>query len=351
MPNNSSNSFTDSFKVAVFLYKWRKTLLIFGLTAAVLSAIISSPLFISPLYKSTVILYPVSSNSLSKSLLSENVYPKRDILEYGTDEQTEQMLQILSSNRIRDKVIAKFNLASHYGIEAGDKNFETRLYYRFTSNISFKRTDYMAVKISVLDESPQLAADIANGIAVLFDSVKIDMQKERSLKAFKLVEKEYLLQQQELLAMEDSLTLIRKLGVQDYESQAEMINRQLAKEIANGDTRAIKSLEEKLKLLATYGGAYVSVRDALVNEKKQLSFIKARYEEAKMDAFDGIPQKYVVDNATKADRKTYPIIWIIVLLSTLAALLTGMLVIFIVEWSPEFVRKLKANANLNKQQI
>lgn len=351
MPNNSPNNFTDSFKVAVFLYKWRKTLIVFGLTAALLSAIISSPLFISPLYKSTVILYPASSNSVSKSLLSDNVYPKRDILEYGVDEQTEQMLQILNSNRIRQKVVDKYKLASHYGISHDDKYFETRLFYRFNSNITFRRTDYMAVKISVLDKDPQVSADIANGIAVLFDSVKNDIQKERAVKAFKIVENEYLLQQQEIIRMEDSLTLIRKLGVQDYESQAEMINRQLAKEIANGNTRAIKSLEEKFNTLATYGGAYVSIRDALVNEKKQLSFIKARYEEAKMDAYEEIPQKFVVEKATKAEKKSYPIIWIIVLLSTIGTLLTGMLVIFLVERSPEFVRKLKANTDLNKNHL
>jgi hypothetical protein len=199
----------------------------------------------------------------------------------------------------------------------------------------------MAVKISVLDKDPQLAADIANEIANLLDSVKNDMQKDRAMKGFKLVEAEYISQQQEVDAMEDSLTKIRKLGVQDYETQAEMLNRQLAKEIASGNTKAISALENKLSVLAIYGGSYVSIRDALVNEKKQLSFIKARYEEAKMDAYEGIPQKFIVENAYKAERKAYPIIWIIVLLSTLGTLLAGMLVIYMVERSPELLQKLK----------
>ena len=341
MLNNSTSGFTDSFKVAIFLYKWRKTLLILGLSAAILSAIFSSPLFISPLYRSTVIMYPASSNSISKSLLTENTGSKKDILEFGADEQTEQMLQILNSNRIRDKVISRFKLAEHYGIKPGSKFYQTRLYNRFSSNITFKRTEYMAVKISVLDKDPQLAADIADEIANFLDSVKNDMQKERAMKGFRLVEAEYISQQKQILAMEDSLTNIRKLGVEDYETQAEMFNRQLAKEIANGNTRAINALENKLKVLALYGGPYVSIRDALVNEKKQLSFIKARYEEAKMDAFEEIPQKFIVENAYKAERKAYPIIWIIVLLSTLGTLLAGMLVIYLVEKSPEFLQKLK----------
>jgi uncharacterized protein involved in exopolysaccharide biosynthesis len=199
----------------------------------------------------------------------------------------------------------------------------------------------MAVKVSVLDQDPQMAADIANEIAALLDSVKNDMQKERAMQGFNIVETEYLSIQAEVRKMEDSLTELRKLGVHDYETQAEMMNQQLAMEIARGNYRGINALDDKLKVLATYGGPYVSIRDALEHEKKQLSYIKARYEEAKIDAFEEIPQKFIVENAYNAERKAYPIIWVIILLSTLGALLAGMLVIFMVERSPAFLQKLK----------
>lgn len=341
MLNGSTNSYTDSFKVAFFLYKWRKALIIIAISAAVLSAIFSSSLFITPLYRSTVVMYPASSNSVSKSLLNENANAKQDILEFGEDQQTEQMLQILNSSIIRDKVIRKFDLAQHYGIDSGAKYMQTRLYNRYDSYITFKRTEYMAVKISVLDKDPQMAADIANEVAALLDTVKNIMQKERALQGFRIVETEYLSLQAEIKLMEDSLTELRKLGVHDYETQAEMMNQQLAMEIARGNTRGIQALEEKLDVLAKYGGPYVSLRDALEHEKKQLSYIKARYEESKIDATEAIPQKFIVENAYKSERKAYPIIWIIVLLSVISSLLAGMLVIFMVERSPEFLRKLK----------
>jgi uncharacterized protein involved in exopolysaccharide biosynthesis len=341
MLNNSTNGNTDSFKVAFFLYKWRRTLVILGVAAAILSAFFSSPLFVTPLYRSTVIMYPASSNSISKSLLNENAIAKQDILEFGEDEQTEQMLQILNSNRIRDKVIRKFKLAEHYGIAADSRYHQTRLYDRFESYITYKRTEYMAVKISVLDQDPQMAADIANEIASLLDSVKNDMQKERARQGFKIVESEYVSLSEEIRTMEDSLTKLRELGVHDYETQAEMMNQQLAMEIAKGNGRGIKALEDKLAVLAKYGGPYVSIRDALEHEKKQLSYIKARYEEARIDATQDIPQKFVVENAFKSERKAYPIIWIVVILSTIGTLLAGMLVIFLVERSPAFLQKLK----------
>jgi uncharacterized protein involved in exopolysaccharide biosynthesis len=199
----------------------------------------------------------------------------------------------------------------------------------------------MAVKISVLDKDPQMAANIANEIAALLDTVKNDMQKQRAMQGFKIVENEYLSLQTEVKQMEDSLTELRKLGVQDYETQAEMMNQQLAMEIAKGNTRGINALDAKLAILAKYGGPYVSLRDALEHEKKQLSYIKARYEEAKIDATEDIPQKFVVEDAYKSERKAYPVIWLVVVLSVLGTLLAGMLVIFMVERSPEFLRKVK----------
>jgi len=83
----------------------------------------------------------------------------------------------------------------------------------------------------------------------------------------------------------------------------------------------------------------------MLNEKKQLSFLKARYEEAKIDAYQSIPQKFIVENAYKAERKSYPVIWIVVVLSTLGTLLAGMLAIFFVERTPEFLRKLRQTQN------
>lgn len=341
MPVNDTTDFNDSFKVTVFIYKWRKTLLVLGVAAAVLSAVISSPVFVTPLYKSTVIMYPSASNSVSKLLLNDNTTIKQDVLGFGADEQIQQMLQILNSNRIKDKIIDRFKLGEHYGIEPGSKYYQTNVYSHFRSNITFKLTEFQAVKITVLDNDPQMAADIANGIAAELDSVKNDIQKERAIQGFKIVEAEYLSQQKQVKVMEDSLTLVMKLGVNDYESQSEMLNRQLAKEIATGNTRGINALTEKLNILSQYGGPYISLRDALVLEKTQLSFMKTRYEEAKIDAYSIIPQKFIVESAIKAERKSFPIIWIIVVISTLGTLLVAMLMIFLVERIPEFLRKLK----------
>ncbi|MDD5508076.1 MAG: Wzz/FepE/Etk N-terminal domain-containing protein [Bacteroidales bacterium] len=346
----------DSSNFIQFLWAWRKPILIVTSIAFAASLIFSAPFFITPKYKSIVVLYPVSTSSVSKALLSESYGGKEDILEFGEDEQTEQMLQILNSNRIRDRIIQKYDLMNHYEVDKNSKYKLTRLYKQYESNITYRRTEYNAVKITVMDQNAQLAADIANDIANLLDSIKIDMQRQRAIRGFKIVESEYLQRLAEIHKMEDSLTFLRKKGVHDYETQAEMINQQLAIEIAKNNTYGIRALEAKLDTLAKYGGPYVSLRDALEHEKKQLSVLKSKYEEAKVDAEEELPQKFVVSTAYGAERKSYPIRWLIILVATVSAFLLTVLVIIIVEnisksESMTFAQKKKFKFNFRIPQV
>ena len=313
------------------IIKYKKHLAIIGVVAVVAAIIFSSPFFIKPLFKSTVILYPTASNSISKVLLSDNPGNSKDILEFGEDEQTEQMLQVLNSNKIRDRVIEKYNLLEHYRIKKSSKYKMTTLYKQYEENFRFRRTEYMAVKITVYDEDPQLAADMANDVGELIDSTINEMQKEIARKAFKIVEAEYLSLKNEVQQKEDSLTVLREFGVHDYESQSEMFNRQLAIEMARGNRAGVNRLEQKLEVLAKYGGAYVSLRDALEHDKKQLSEIKAKYEEAKVDATENLPHKFVVSSAYKAERKSYPIRWLIVVITLFSVLFLALIVFGFIE--------------------
>ncbi len=317
--HNTGTGDIDSKSLFRLLLQYKNHIFVIIAAAALSSYVFTLPFFITPLYKSTVVLYPTSTNSISKALLSTTFNSNKDLLEFGEDEQTERMLQILSSNKIRDRIIEKFNLSEHYNISENSKYRLTRLYREYESKVRFRRTEYMAVKITVVDKDASVAANIANEIAELFDSTMNAMQKEVAVKAFRIVENEYLKLRDQVAFMEDSLNEIRRLGVHDYESQAEMMNQQLAIELAKGNKEGIKRLEEKLEVLSRYGGTYVSIRDMLEHERKQLSQIKAKYDEAKVDANENLPHKFVVTNAFAAERKSYPIRWLIMVIAVSSA--------------------------------
>lgn len=305
----------------------RKLLLIVGITAAIVSLIIT--LFIKDKFKSTVILYPTTTNSISKAIISENISGKDDVLKFGEIEEAEQLLQILNSDEIKHRIIEKYNLLEHYCIDKNEKYKNTKLYDKFNDNITFKLTKYLAVEISVLDYDADTAAFIANDIAVFMDSVKNRMQKAIAIPAFKIVEQRYLDQREFIQSLEDSLTALRLLGVIDYESQAERLTEQLAIAVLQGKSSAIAALENRLNILSKYGGAYVSIRDQLEFEKKQLTSIHTKYEEAKVDAETILQHKFIVNNAFPAEESTYPIRWLIVLVSIVSVLILTTLVLII----------------------
>ena len=318
----TSENDLNSINLIRFLWQRKTPILIVTAIAAIASIVFSSPFFIPPKYKSQVVLFPSSTNSISRALLSQNQAPKQDVMQFGEEEEAEQLLQVLNSSLIRDRIIEKYNLMKHYDIDAGAKYPKTLLIKEYESNIHYRRTENMAVEITVMDISPDTAALIANDIAALLDTVKINIQKERALKGFRIVEAEY----KELLAdikrKEDSLTILRKHGVHDYETQAEMINRQLAIEIAkNPHSAAVKALQAKLDTLAVYAGPYVSIRDGLEYEKKHITEVKAKYDEAKIDAYEELPQTFKVDMAFPAEKKSYPVRWLIVVVSTFGTFL------------------------------
>lgn len=332
------------------LVEYRKSVLVILAVAALLAVLFSSSLFITPLYKSTVVLYPTSSNVISKVLVNNDNQARKDMLEFGESEQTEQMLQVLNSNRIRDKIIARFNLMEHYGIKPTSKYPVTKVNKLYDNRIRFRRTEYNAVKITVLDSDPDLAKDIANYIAELYDSTMNAIQREVAVQAFKLVEAEYNNLCEEIAQLEDSLNTLRKLGVFDYESQVEMLSRQLAVELGKGNVQGVKNIQDNLDILAQYGGAYHSINEKLNSSLVQLSKSKNRYDEARIDATEDVPHKFVVASAIKAEHKSYPIRWIIVLITVIATFVLLLITLSLFDRYGSFFRRKAAGAQEKTQE-
>lgn len=322
----------DSSNLIVYMYNWRWPLIIVTLAAAVLAAVFSSPYFIKPKYKSTVTVFPTTTNSLSKALLPQQFASRgQDILEFGAEEQAEQLLQILNSDEIRDRIIEKFNLLEHYDIDTTGKYSRTELYKTYDDNIEYRRTEFMSVEINVMDTDPEMAADIANEIVVLLDEVKNRIQKERAKKGLRIIAGEYQALKEEVKSLEDSLTTLRFKGVHDYETQSAVLSEQLATALIEKgpDNDAVEAIESKLDTLAKYGGVYVSLRDESQYLKEELVKLKTKYDQAKVDVSETLPASFKVNNAFPAEKKSYPTRWLIVVLAALGAFVVTLIVILV----------------------
>lgn len=360
-PSTKNYSF-DSLSVVEFLYKWRKPLLIVTILAGIISIIFTGPNFIKPRFKSTVVFYPATTNSISKALLNENAYDRSDPLAFGEEEEAEQLIQILYSDDIQSYIIEKYDLMNHYDIKSNAKFKNTQLAKKFSDNIRFRRTEYSSVEIEVLDTDPVIAAGIANDIAALLDETKNKIQREQATKALKIVETQYQAKREFVNKLNDSLNFFRALGIFDYEVQIDHITDVYVqatsgaaesgaklkvlrdKKISESDTGIVNNearlagyeassnrLQQQLDLLGKFGGAYSSVKEQLERENEELVKLRQRFDRAKVDVDEVLPVKFVVNSAKIAEKKTYPLRSIIVLLSTFGALLMSLLVLIAVE--------------------
>ena len=351
----------EATSLLLFLIQWKKPLLISCGVALITSMIFSGENFISPRFKSSVIFFPTSTNSVSKALLDEATSDKQDILAFGAEEQAEQLLQILNSDYIRNTVVQNYNLMEHYEIDPDERYPLTKLYEKYTDNITFRRTEFMSVRIDVLDTDPQMAADMANDIASLLDSMKTRMQRDRALSALKIVEHDLDRKRASIRTKEDSLKAIRQKGMIDYKNQSLVLNEEYAKSYSilsneraaltvyeqyksDGDssivnTRArikgaeanVKNLEAKLQVLAEYGGASIALNEELTLEREEMTRIQQQYDKLRVDAEQNMPHKFVVNQAVKAEKKSYPIRWLIVLLSVASTFIVCSLAILLLE--------------------
>ena len=331
MEQSSTGSLFYSTNLVIFLWKKKTPIIIATVVAIVASVIFSSDYFIPPRFKSSVIMFPTTNSSISKSLLSENSFEKENILQFGEEEQVEQMLQILNSDEIRERIIEKYDLMGHYRIDKNGKYPLTELNKMFEENISFNRTEYLSVRIDVMDEDPNLAADIANEISALLDTVKTRMQHDRALQALAIVQKEYLDFTKYLTAREDTLNKLRNLGVLDYDSQVERLSEAYGKALLANNSKAVKEIDEKLAILAQYWGVYTAITQDMEHDREALSRLKTKFEESRVDATDKIPHKFVVNLAKPSEKKSYPVRWLIVLVSTLATFLLSVVTVIIIE--------------------
>lgn len=327
----------NSLNLLELIFKHWKKLVIIAVVSAVISA--AASFLIRPKYKSSVVFFPARQNSLSKSLLSENPSMSQDVLQFGEEEEAEQMIQILNSEEIRDKIIKKYNLMRHYDIDPDGKFPMTALRNEFDDNIKFSRTEYLSVKIDVLDTDPDTAALIANDIALLLDTVKNAIVHSRATEALKIVQGDLYAKEHRIKMLDDSLGTLRDKGVFDYEKQVERLIEAYGKAVVGGNGGAAAKLQSQLDTLGKYGRAFVTLRDQLIYDVENLSLIKKKYDDAKVDAESFMKSYFEVNKAFPAEKKTTPVRWLIVLVSMVSSLLLGVILLIGLENYQEYRRK------------
>ena len=177
------NSEYSSFSLLRFIVSKWKLLTIITVVAAVAAFVCAC--FIKPHFKSTAIVYAPRTNSVSKILLADETSNERmDMKAYAIEAETEQMLEILNSRELKDKLIRRHNLIQHYELDTTQKYWQTKLYKNLEESMEIKRTKFGAISITIEDKDPKMACRIANDVVDLLDTFKREIENERARAAY-----------------------------------------------------------------------------------------------------------------------------------------------------------------------
>jgi uncharacterized protein involved in exopolysaccharide biosynthesis len=306
----------------LFLFIWQKRmpLLIFTGIAFVVSVVIS--LLITPLYLSTAIVFPAASSNVS---FSEQRNVKAGAMDFGEEEQAEQLVQILQSARIKDRIVDKYNLLAHYEIEPNESNKNYKLNQEYNAHFTFSRTKYGSIQIDVLDQDAKLAAKMANDIVDLIDTVKNEMINERTKPAFEINKRKMLQLERERDSVLNILDSLSNLGVVSTD-----IRSNLYQALVDSKSAGEKAeIQVKIDINRKFGSMY----DALAHRRNEMIIkieeFRVSYEQAESDANANFTHKFIVEKAVVADRKEKPKRMIIVLVSTLSGFIFGVFFLLI----------------------
>ena len=269
----------------VTLWAKRKILIIVTTAGLVVSTVIA--FLMTPLYRSTAIVFPAATSTVS---FSEQRNAKASSMDFGEEEQAEQLIQILQSSKVRDKVVQKFDLMKHYDIDESDANKHYKLVKEYNSHILFVRTRYGSIQIDVLDKDAQLAADMANEIVDLIDTVKNEMVMERTIPAFEINKRKKEQLEKDKEAVLDQLDSLAALGVVPLEGRANLFQAYV--EAKNPADKA--DFKRRIDINLQYGAVFDGL-EYVRNEKiMKLADFALSYEQAESDANTQFNHKFIV---------------------------------------------------------
>lgn len=308
--------FTNT-NILKLLFKWKFHLGAIVLLGVILATIFSSPWFITPKYKSYALVYP------------SNIQP------YSDESESEQMLQFMQSNDIRDKMIRMYDLPSRYDIDTNYKYYKSTIDYLYSKNVMVSKTPFESIKIEVMDADPQVACDMVNSIIDLYNQKILKIQRQKYKQVLDIETANLNRKQQEIDSVEAILHNIHiEYGIIDYPNQSREVARGFLRTVdgdnaaQNINTREVLKLKENIE---QHGAVYTYYNDRYFDLIEEYSRVKMGYDHAVANYKKDITFADILSTPYPADKKAYPVRWVIVVLTALGVWFASFLTILFIE--------------------
>lgn len=311
------NNFFDNQRILDVIWKRKFHFILIGIIAIILAAIFSGPRFITPKYKSTARVYPTNLWVLSE------------------ESETEQMLEVMNSNDIKLKMFDAFSLDEVYHVGKNDPHYFTYMFDIYNNNVSTSKTEYETVEISVMDELPQRACNMCDSIIHFYNKKVREMHRAKDLEMVELTKKVLTKKTKELDTVKVELNKLRKeYDIINFNEQVPEVTRGYMNALAAGkgntsDAKKIRKLYDNLSEKGADAVWLEKQHRSLINEIDSLSKM---YEIHLNEYEKDITYAHIVEYPQPADKKAYPVRWLIVAFTLVSAVFLALLVFLVLDY-------------------
>ncbi len=314
------NNFFDNQRILTLIWKRKIHFVIVGIIAIVLSAIFSGPTFIRPMFKSVARVYPTNISTISD------------------ESETEQMLEIMNSNDIKLKMFNTFDLGSVYKIQKDDPHYLSYMFDIYNKNVSTSKTEYETVEISVMDYEPERAKVMCDSL-IHFYNVKVGaMHKAKSLEMVQITKNLLYKKHVEYDSLKLRLNEIRaESGIFSFNAQSPEITRGYMNTLntGKGASNDGKKIEKLYNNLAEKGSEIQWLENQNRKTINEIDSVAVLHERYLIEYEKDITYSHVVEHPIVADKKSYPVRWLIVAFSTFSAVFLALLVFLVLDYRKE----------------
>ena len=374
--NSHSPSIKDYTKL---LKKWQKNIIVNVCVITIVTVVLS--LIMPKTFTAVAVLMPPQSTS-GNTFQSDSVnplIPLSGLFGNFTDESM-NLISIVQSRTVMEKVITKFNLIEFYKVDNMEEALEN---LEDAAEFKIEEEGTIHISISVAtgwfhfneDEivAKQLCADITNTFVSELDELNKKMNVERASFHRKFIEERYLQNIKDLHTAENKLKnfqetndlvsindqivsviesatiikqkiLLDQIQLEIYKdafipehSKLEQLKKEIEEfkfklnELENGSGRVNESSADKLFLtisdIPDLGLTHLRLQRELEIQTELFKFLTMEYEEAKIEEAKDIPTVQVLDVAKVPERKSKPRRALLVISILLVCLIGNSLVI------------------------
>ncbi|WP_210517485.1 GumC domain-containing protein [Hymenobacter terricola] len=314
--------------------------------AALVSIVVS--LLLPNVYRSTAIFIPTNPQTTDPDRLVEG--GKLEL--GGRAEDLDRAITIGESQPVAELVIKKFDLYKHYKAGApGDDATDNYVLSEFTGNLSIVHNERDAIELTFIDKDKKLAAQVANTLVQVIDSVNQQLTLENRRHVLDLYRQRYeYLSTSFERSRRELVGARRHYGIFGLEMQGRYMVKQLIEteaalrkaEASGGD---VAGLKRSLRGLTRADGgnlinleSYVAGTDSLAMFTTRVADLQSRligarsaYESAELSIKGRISSVYLVQKAYPATKKFKPVRSLIVLGSMLLTFALSIVVIALLE--------------------